>query len=358
MISGAVMVVLLLLAGCAQKAEKAAVEEKRMPAGTPPAKAPSAPAVEKPQPPETGAEAEERAPVEKPDVAELLKKAQQLSYTYELVETSGNKEVTTSRVWVRGRSWRMEYTSGMEPPFIFPGAVHIYNERGEYYIYNPENNKAVNMTKLLALTGGKLFEIPEDAEVIGEESLDGRECLVLRKGDYTWWVWKEYGIPLKWVSKETTAEVRNLRIEEVPLSMFELPPGTEIVEAGYEEPEISEVKNVSRIDLTLEEFAYQVAGSALGRYIQTYRGGSYSIGGKTYETVLFKSDWDISSAREVAELLQEELKKRGFAVHIDPSFGRYEVVVQKVEIEGKVGNLYFRPLCTQTCGVQVDFEHE
>lgn len=59
------------------------------------------------------------------------------------------EEIKSAMVWVSGENVRMKYLSGMDPPLIFPGAVHIYKEQGEYYIYNPGNNKAANMSKIL-----------------------------------------------------------------------------------------------------------------------------------------------------------------------------------------------------------------
>lgn len=48
--------------------------------------------------------------------------------------------------------------------------------------------------------GPKLLK---DAQIVGEEEIDGKECLIVKKEGYTWWVWvwKEYGILLKWVSE-------------------------------------------------------------------------------------------------------------------------------------------------------------
>jgi outer membrane lipoprotein-sorting protein len=48
------------------------------------------------------------------------------------------------------------------------------------------------------------------------------------------WIWKEYGFPIRaemTTSAGTTiAEYRNLDFSDIPDSLFELPPGVEIME--------------------------------------------------------------------------------------------------------------------------------
>ena len=368
----AILAVLVLLAGCAQEAGKAP------PAGEAPA--PETPSEEKPQLREATT------------IAELLQKAEQLSYSFELVETreyrSGKKEVITSRVWIRGKNVRVEDNTGNMMPFAFPGSVHILSDWKEYYIYNPEDNKAANMTQLLA--SWKELEkeakadhfivfpiiifppIPKDAEVVGEETLGGRETTVLRKGNETVWLWREYGIPLKWVSQgvvekdgtvveryTTTAEVRNLRMEEVPLSMFELPPGVDIAETQIYSGKPSQPGGMVSIS-DLESFFGEVAGIALlGRKAGVQRMPPYSSGGRSYETLrLAEYSEEVKTAEEAMNLILEELERRGIEARLNRL--TKEVVVDNVEAGGKRGTLYFQPLCVENenCGMQLTFEYE
>lgn len=322
------------------------------------------------------------------NLTQLLKKAEGLSYSFKLVELSElGEEIKSAEVWVSGENVRMEYLSG-EPPYEFPGAVHIYTEQGEYYIYNPGNNKAANMSKLLKLALDQGFSVREfaldfgpkllkDAKIVGKEKIDGKECLIVKKEGYTWWVWKEYGIPLKWVSENevikdgevverytTTKEVRELKIEPVPQSMFELPPGVEIVETIYNPSENkaeSENVQLTLTDFTeLTDFAEDVTGKAFGRYIEAYHATNYTIGDKRYETILFKSDWDeVKSNDDALQLILRELEKRGIEAYVERA-GRAEVVIPNVKIGEKSGTLYFAPLCEEgsNCGMEVDFEYE
>ena len=352
-----VLVVAGLLAGCAQQAERQG--------------APATPAA---TPAETGEKPQARLP--EVDVGQLLEKAGGLSYRFELVESreceSGERRTKVTKVWIRGDNTRVEYVSGGEDPSTeFPGAVHIIT-KGEYYVYNPQNNRAVNLTPLLALTGeAPSFSLPEDARVAGEEELGGRECVVLKKGEYTWWVWKEYGIPLRWVSRgevieegrvvdrcTTTAEVRDLSIEEVPMSMFQLPPGAEVEVPGYREEPAPQPAGEVRI-ARLEDFFGDVAGRAMfGRRVAAERMPEYTQGGRRYVTLTLKEyTTQITTAGQAMQLIKAELEKRGIAAKGDSL--RKEVVVYNVVAEGKRGTLYFTPLCTEkeNCGMQLTFEY-
>lgn len=187
------------------------------------------------------------------DARKLLDKAKQLSYIFEIEEIeeyeSGKKETVVAKVWVSGKKVKMEYifsTRG-ELSTEAPGVVHIQNDLG-YYIYNPKTNVAVNFTPILEIAGElPLFNFffPADAQVAGEEEVNGKRCVILKKNHTTWWVWEKHGIALKWKVKGVVVEgktnvikdnytltgmVRRLSIEKIPESTFELPGDVKIVE--------------------------------------------------------------------------------------------------------------------------------
>ena len=77
-----------------------------------------------------------------------------------------------------------------------------------------------------------------DPTVIGTETYDGKECLVVEysiDGVQTkMWLWKQYGFPVKVVTTTAdatiTVEYKNMDFGPIPDSVFELPEGVQIME--------------------------------------------------------------------------------------------------------------------------------
>lgn len=76
------------------------------------------------------------------------------------------------------------------------------------------------------------------AKMVGREKVDGKECLVYefseegQSGKY--WIWEEYGLPVKAEStiegEKIVFEYKNVKVEDIADSMFELPAGVELMD--------------------------------------------------------------------------------------------------------------------------------
>jgi outer membrane lipoprotein-sorting protein len=73
--------------------------------------------------------------------------------------------------------------------------------------------------------------------ILGTETIDGKVCLVV---EYTVveaatkaWIWEEHGFPIRvevtTTEGTTTVEYKNIEFVDIPDSMFELPPGVQII---------------------------------------------------------------------------------------------------------------------------------
>lgn len=114
-------------------------------------------------------------------------------------------------------------------------------DQGIVYMYMPDENMAMQMP----LTQAPESAVEEaqsvadyDYTVIGTETMDGKVCLVV---EYTveqatakMWIWKEHGFPIRiettTVEDKTVIEFKNIEFTDIDDSMFELPPGVQIME--------------------------------------------------------------------------------------------------------------------------------
>ncbi len=74
-------------------------------------------------------------------------------------------------------------------------------------------------------------------KVVGTETIDGKACLVVEysvSGAPTkMWLWQDYGFPLRVETKVPAGikvvESSNIDFADIPDSMFELPPGVQVI---------------------------------------------------------------------------------------------------------------------------------
>jgi outer membrane lipoprotein-sorting protein len=157
-----------------------------------------------------------------------------VSYTME-ISGPGMPSVTT-RVWMEGNNFRTEMSEQGQT------VVYLANyNTGKVYMYMPDMNMAyeINMGQVNPPDYEDIQDIPDyDYHIIGTENMDGKECLVV---EYSYqgatvksWIWKEHGFPVR--VETTTPEgttvivYRNIDFGDIPDSMFELPPGVQIME--------------------------------------------------------------------------------------------------------------------------------
>jgi outer membrane lipoprotein-sorting protein len=157
-----------------------------------------------------------------------------VSYTMD-ISGPGMPSVTT-RVWMEGDKFRTEMSEQGQT------VVYLANyDTGKVYMYMPDLNMAyeINMGQVNPPDYEDIQDIPDyDYHIIGTDTMDGKECLVV---EYSYqgatvksWIWKEHGFPVR--VETTTPEgtmvivYRNIDFGDIPDSMFELPPGVQIME--------------------------------------------------------------------------------------------------------------------------------
>lgn len=186
----------------------------------------------------TGPDGEEEV-----SVSEVLDKAQNLKgYSFEVKVTSSEQGTMTSKMWIEGANMRWEGNVEGEQ------VVYIIGDEGKTaYVYMPSQNMAIEQN--LSETKGAIGDAPhEEASMIAQLGLetsetktwDGKNCLVVKvvseTGDETkWWIWKEYGIPVKTeitshAGEVIVTELYNLEVGDIDDSVFELPEGVQIMQ--------------------------------------------------------------------------------------------------------------------------------
>ena len=164
-------------------------------------------------------------------LSEILDKAADIECCKnDWVQTYPGMAPTTTVVWSKGNKTRMESTvDGVNLIQL------IDMDAGEMYSYYPQYNYATKTD----------FQVPPcatadisdfDPEIIGTETIDGKECLVIEWTQdgmlVKTWVWKEYGIPVRqevtWSGDTSIFEWKNIEFVCAPDSMFELPAGVTI----------------------------------------------------------------------------------------------------------------------------------
>ncbi len=172
-------------------------------------------------------------------LSEILGKAADIEcIIYEIVWTDPDMEPTNIKTWSKGNKERTELT--------VDGITQIQltdMDAKTMYMYFPEENFAMKMTfPDQDLPAGDTEDISDfDTEIIGTETIDGKECLVVIFIEnipngilIKTWIWKEYGLIIR---QEVTSsgytsiiEWKNIEFVCAPDSMFELPAGVEIFE--------------------------------------------------------------------------------------------------------------------------------
>jgi outer membrane lipoprotein-sorting protein len=154
---------------------------------------------------------------------------------YDMIISAPGTPTMTMHMWVKHNKIRAEMTEQEQTMVML-----IDYDEGVMYMYMPDQNMAYEMP---------LSQAPESAleeaqaiadydyHVIGTATEDGKVCLVV---EYTvegvsgkMWVWKEHGFPIKIETTtpegKTVIEFRNISFADIDDSMFELPPGVQIM---------------------------------------------------------------------------------------------------------------------------------
>ena len=173
------------------------------------------------------------------DYAGKVGKIQSLSY--EEVYTFSDSQTYTMKYWVKGPRIRSEMIDSDSGEVL----VSIVDVRSDImYVYYPESNTAMLMDfdysqhdDTMTLDGFydsmdfSIFTLKE------KEVYDGKNCAVFETEEedgsqVTLWIWEEKGLPLKLTTTTggefMTIEYKNLQIDSVKDSLYELPDDVEL----------------------------------------------------------------------------------------------------------------------------------
>lgn len=157
------------------------------------------------------------------------------SVQYDSVVTSPGADTFTMHVWLKEDKIRTESETVGET------IVSIVDLDAQVmYQYFPSQNMAYKTS----YTQGESTALTETQSisaysptVIGTQTLDGKECLVVEYSasgaTVKTWIWKEHGFPIR--VETTTAggtaivEYKNIEFGDIPDSMFEIPAGVQII---------------------------------------------------------------------------------------------------------------------------------
>ena len=177
----------------------------------------------------------------------LLAKVESIpSVKYDLVKTlSDGKEYTSNVVWVKESMIRCEMIHEGE----IDAVILIDSDEQVAYRYYPETEKSMKMDFNLALSMTPtpvaervrtFIESYEEAAIPSTEieTIDGKVCTVLGMSvpgvaEKKMWIWQEYGLPIQeemtTPSGTSRTEMKNIELDPIPDSMFELPAGAEMM---------------------------------------------------------------------------------------------------------------------------------
>lgn len=184
------------------------------------------------------------------DLGSLLGKAggiTSLSYDIEITSYQDGQAGPEfeGKFWIKGKKYKQEITvAGEKSIVIFDG------DKNEGYIISPATNSAMKMTtppedensprSPLEEVGALEATELDGARSLGREEVDGKECSVWEfsspdVGTATWWVWEEYGIPIKMkteLSEGFQSEIvyKNIAVNNVSDAEFEIPEGLTVLD--------------------------------------------------------------------------------------------------------------------------------
>lgn len=176
-------------------------------------------------------------------ISELLDRASGIaSVKYDQVITDPQKlgESPQMKVWVKGNKTRSEMTAeGQTAVIIMDWDAQVG------YFYDPSQNMATKVdlsgqqqvgaiATMSATEWAKLILASPESVVVGSETVDGKDCLVVESaaegGKGKAWIWKEYGFPIRMDFPGTLIEWKNIEFVSIPDEMFKLPSGVTIQE--------------------------------------------------------------------------------------------------------------------------------
>lgn len=154
------------------------------------------------------------------------------------VEEAG--KISTAKFWVKGENMRSE----MESPDGSGTLTNIINasQQEAFMILGGEMAMRIDIsqaTEGVTMPGEAYEDVDASrAQLVGYEKVNDKDCAVFEvsegSNNVKYWIWEEYGFPVKTEitadGQTTTVEYKNVKVEEIPDSMFEIPAGIEILD--------------------------------------------------------------------------------------------------------------------------------
>lgn len=174
------------------------------------------------------------------ELADLMKSARQVEgMSYEMTSTvsmQGQNQTSQSKMWVSKDKVRMETEmAGMKSVMISDGK--------DIYMYQPSSNTAMKLSSVdkqeqLANKWAEDDSYLSKMKVVGEEKMDGFDCLVVsvkdEQTDSKMWLRKDIGMPVRMESNvsgnNVVIEYKNTKIGAQDDSLFVLPAGAQVVD--------------------------------------------------------------------------------------------------------------------------------
>lgn len=167
------------------------------------------------------------------DVKNLLRNVT----SYELVSETHGQQTTVLFKFKNGEIVRMRVQT--------PGGgwMLMMKDKGETYMYNPAMKAALKLADRPSQEGGPAGPVPEElrkmsegidpsAKGLGSEVIDGADCWVYEVSipghSSKSWIDKQYGLPRRHQSGTLVINYKYNRINAVPDTEFELPPGVPV----------------------------------------------------------------------------------------------------------------------------------
>ncbi|MCJ7523450.1 MAG: outer membrane lipoprotein-sorting protein, partial [Dehalococcoidia bacterium] len=155
--------------------------------------------------------------------------------TYDWVLTQAGNPSLTMKVWVEDNKRRYEFSQGRQEVI----QLVDYDAR-IMYIYFPDQNMAYrtdfNQAPQRPIEESESLQQIQPT-ILGTETIDGKDCLVIEWANENTvsksWVWQDRKFPIRMeqVTPQGTTlmEWRNIQFGDISDSMFQLPPGVDII---------------------------------------------------------------------------------------------------------------------------------
>lgn len=173
-------------------------------------------------------------------LAEILAQGKNATGIYcEYVIRPDGGNVLQGKLWIAGNNLRSESVEGNNNGT----AIFIHNgSKGYSYMYTSGQKQAIKATDSQPTEDinpvQSLLAVKENTPTLGKEIRDGKNCVVVqyKEGEVEtrMWLWEDQGLPVRiestYNNSTTVMEYKNYKLEALPASLFELPPGMEVME--------------------------------------------------------------------------------------------------------------------------------